>query len=110
MRTLWRNWLISVVAASMPACGDGGTGPDPAALAGTWRATKAELVSVGNPSTKVELVSQDMLSLNYAGGEWQFDMVLSGNTLTLSGADGEYDFNDDDVDDPAKVNLVLVRE
>lgn len=42
-------------------------------------------------------------------GDWQFDMSLSGDTLTLSGAHVEWDFNDDGVDDPALLNLVLVR-
>lgn len=38
-----------------------------------------------------------------------FDMVLSGNTLTLTGADTEYDFDLDGVDDDAELNLTLVR-
>jgi hypothetical protein len=146
MRTLTRTWLMAAAATTMVACGDdGGTGPDPETLVGSWRATKAELVSVANPATKVDLVaqgatvllvlteakaftltltvpgqpaevttgtwtsSQDLLSLNYSGGNWQFDLVLSGNTLTLSGANGEWDFNDDGIDDPVKVNLILAR-
>jgi hypothetical protein len=56
--------------------------------------------------------SSDVLTLNFAGGSgnWQFDMELSGTTLTLSGANGSYDFNDDDQDEEAKINLVLTRQ
>jgi hypothetical protein len=38
-----------------------------------------------------------------------FDFVLAGNTLTLTGADTEYDFDDDGVDDEAELNITLVR-
>ena len=41
--------------------------------------------------------------------ELQFEIALSGNTLTLSGADAEYDFDDDQQEEDAKMNLVLVR-
>jgi hypothetical protein len=56
--------------------------------------------------------SADVFTLNFTSGmsgTQQFDFSLSGNTLTLNGADAEFDFDDDDVDDPAKLNLVLVR-
>jgi hypothetical protein len=39
----------------------------------------------------------------------QFEVQLSGDTLRLSGADAEYDFDGDHVAEPAKLNLVLVR-
>ncbi|MGD2152406.1 MAG: lipocalin family protein [Gemmatimonadales bacterium] len=39
--------------------------------------------------------------------ELQFDVALSGNTLSLSGADAEYDFGGGPED--AKLNLELVR-
>ena len=42
-------------------------------------------------------------------GQFQFDYTLSGNTLTLTGADAEFDFNDDGIDDAAKLNITLVR-
>lgn len=57
--------------------------------------------------------SQDMISFNVNvgfSGTMEFDMALSGNTLTLTGADGEYDFNGDDVPEEAKLNLVLTRQ
>jgi len=37
----------------------------------------------------------------------QFDVALAGNTLTLTGADAEFDFGSGDED--AKLNLELVR-
>lgn len=54
--------------------------------------------------------SKDVLTLTDADGDMQFDMSLSGDTLTLTGADMDYDFNDDDVDEPAKLNITAVRE
>lgn len=40
---------------------------------------------------------------------WAWDVSLSGNTLTLTGADMEYDFNDDNVPEQADQNMVLIR-
>lgn len=57
-------------------------------------------------------VSSDVFTLNFTSGmsgTQQFDYSFSGNTLTLNGADSGYDFDDDDQDEPAKLNLVLVR-
>jgi hypothetical protein len=143
-----RRWLVGMAVGAGIACGgDGGTGPSPETLVGTWGATKAEFVSVASPSTKVDLVamsgtvqlvltaaktftltvtvpgapdevsagtwsSSDILSLTFTSGHagtMQFQLNLSGNTMTLSGADAEFDFNQDGVDEPAKLNLVLQR-
>jgi hypothetical protein len=54
--------------------------------------------------------SIDMLRLAYGYGSWECDMTLTGNSLSLGGADTDYDFNGDDVDEPAKWYLTLVRE
>ncbi|MFN8177903.1 MAG: lipocalin family protein [bacterium] len=40
---------------------------------------------------------------------WQFEITLAANKLTLTGADGEFDFNGDDVMEPAKMNLEFSR-
>ncbi len=55
--------------------------------------------------------SSDVLTMTMAGisGERQFDMNLSGNTITLSGANVDFDFNDDGIDEPAKLNMVLTK-
>jgi hypothetical protein len=53
----WRTkGLVTVLAGSLLSCGDG-TGPSTDDLAGTWLATKAEIVSVANPAVKVDLVA-----------------------------------------------------
>ncbi|HEX9894071.1 MAG TPA: hypothetical protein VGA78_09095 [Gemmatimonadales bacterium] len=58
--------------------------------------------------------SSEVFTIRHSEGgntiTWQFDWNLSGNTLTLSGADNELDFDGDDLGDPAKLNLVLVRQ
>jgi hypothetical protein len=116
---------------------------------GTWDATQAQIVSVANPSIKVDLVtlggtmelvlsggrtftltvsmpgqpvqqsagtwssSSDVLTLTYTSGHSgnsQFDMNLSGDTLTLTGANTDYDFDNDTVYEPAKMNLILARQ
>ena len=67
----------------------------------------------GEPSeteTGTWSASKDVLTLSDSDGEMQFDMSLSGNTLSLANADGEFDVNDDGIDDPVKINLTLVKE
>lgn len=43
-------------------------------------------------------------------GEWEFDIALDGNALTLLGGHAEYDFDDDGEPDSARFNLVLQRQ
>jgi len=38
-----------------------------------------------------------------------FEISLSGNTLTLHTEDAEFDFDEDGTDDPAQVDVTLVR-
>jgi hypothetical protein len=56
--------------------------------------------------------SSDTLTLSPAGMpfSWQFDMNLSGNTLTLTGGAVEFDFNADGAFEQARLNLTLVRQ
>jgi hypothetical protein len=68
-------------------------GDAPWTTAGTWQA------------------SSDVLTLNYTSGlsgTHQFDMMLSGNTLSLNGAHTEFEFVDE-VEEDALLNLVLSR-
>jgi hypothetical protein len=52
----------------------------------------------------------DVLTLNYSPtNQMQFGYTLAGDTLTLGGADGEFDFDDDGSDEAAKVNVTLIR-
>ena len=53
-----------------PSGGSGGSDPKPQGLSGTWKATRAELVSVTNSSVRVDIVAQGatlLLSLDSAG-------------------------------------------
>ena len=58
--------------------------------------------------------STDVLTMEFLEGQfdvtWEFDIVLSGNTLRLTGADAEYDFDDDGTEDAARLNLTLMRD
>jgi hypothetical protein len=54
--------------------------------------------------------STDVMTLKWTTpftGEWQFDMALSGGSLTLSGADAEYNIDGVGGDDPVKMNLTF---
>lgn len=55
--------------------------------------------------------SSDTLTTTQTGrsGNMQFDYALSGTTLTLSGADTDWDFNGDEVAEPAKLNITAAR-
>ncbi len=58
--------------------------------------------------------STDVLTMEFLEGQfdvtWEFDIVLSGNTLRLTGADAEFDFDDDGNEDAARLNLTLLRD
>jgi hypothetical protein len=61
--------------------------------------------------TATYTTSSDLMRVTPAGASWYWawDMALTGNTLRLTGADAEYDFNQDGTDDPAKWNLVMTK-
>lgn len=146
-----RTRTIALLAALAVAGGcksEGGTGPSPAQLTGTWEATKIEFTRVSNPSETVDVVptggtatlvlanggactftlvatggpdgvfsgtwsaSADELTLDVTGPffhtTWQFDMTLSANALTLSGADTDFTF--DIAPEAAKLGLELARQ
>lgn len=42
--------------------------------------------------------------------DWVFALDVDTDMLILTGADAEFDFDDDAIDDPADWNLTLVRE
>lgn len=56
-------------------------------------------------------LSTDMMTVTPSGMpfSWQFDVDYTGDELRMSGADVEFDYNDDDIDEPAKLNLVFTR-
>jgi hypothetical protein len=53
----------------------------------------------------------DTFTLKETGssGDWTFDMTIGNDVLTLTGANSEYDFNDDGSPEPAKWNIRLAR-
>ena len=75
-------------------------------------------LSVGVPGEPTEFAggvwsSTNVLLLTFDSGDiegtWRFDYVLNGDNLRLTGATAEYDFDGNEVDDPAILNLTLVR-
>jgi hypothetical protein len=44
-----------------------------------------------------------------AASGWSWDYTLSGGTLTLTGADSSWDFDDNQTQDDAKFNLTLTK-
>jgi Lipocalin-like domain len=68
--------LIFLSAAALLAaagCSDP-TGPDKDQMVGTWNATEAQFVSVANPGTSVDIITQ--------GGT--LSLVLSASTFTMT--------------------------
>lgn len=53
--------------------------------------------------------SVDVLTLTHGSGNTQFDMTVSGNTMTLRGAHGSFDVNGDDVDEDVTMNFTMTR-
>lgn len=50
------------------------------------------------------------LTVSAGGEELVFTVALSGNNLSLTGATVPFDFNGDDIDEPATADLALVRQ
>jgi hypothetical protein len=65
--------LAGLVALAVGGCKDS-TGHDAKSLIGTWRATKAEFVSVANSNTKVDIIAQGST----------LTLVLSSNAFVLT--------------------------
>jgi hypothetical protein len=75
-------------------------------------------LSVGIPGEPTEFAggtwsSTTVLTLVFDSGEiegtWRFDYVLAGDLLSLTGASAEYDFDGNDVEDAAILNMTMVR-
>jgi hypothetical protein len=150
-----RRWLAFVAAALLSTACGGGSAPSTESFAGTWSASKYELVNRASPSTSVELIGQGVSAalvlradktyqltttlpasmtppgqsgVQVATGTWsastdvltlrelaplshtyQFNFVMSGSTLTLTGGGSEWDFNDDGVQEDATLNVTAVK-
>ena len=66
----------------------------------------------GNVTTGTWSSSTDTLTMKPTtiSGQWQFDMALSGSTLTLTGGSVVFDFTDTGNPEEAKLNLTLTRQ
>lgn len=112
----WTVTKVEYVSVSQPVqtidlIAEGGTGTLVFNAAGTYVFT---LTPSGEPAqldTGDWELDGDIMSMwpNGTNFEMQFDVALSGDRLTLSGADTEYDFDGDHQEDEAKLNLALVR-
>ena len=69
---------------------------------------------IGNIGGSGHWSSTDVLTMEFLEGQfgvtWEFDISLTGVTLRLTGADAEYDFDDNGTEDAARLNLTLVRD
>jgi hypothetical protein len=65
-----------------------------------------------NVTTGTWTASRDTMSLTPSGmsWSWQFDMSQSGNSLTLNGANVEFDFAANGVKEQAKLYMTLARQ
>jgi len=73
-------------------------------------------LSVGVPGEPTEFAggtwsSTNVLTLSFDSGDiegtWRFNYILNGDDLSLTGADIEFDF--DDVEEAAVLNMTMVR-
>lgn len=78
---------------------------------GTYQMTTTIPGQADETLTGTWSASSDVLTTTQVGmsGNMQFNYTLSGSTLTMWGADSGWDFNGDDVDEPAKLNMTAVR-
>jgi len=81
---------------------------------GTYGATLVVPGSAPELTTGTWSVSSDVITIKETGssGDQQFNWSLSGNTLTISGANTDFDFDGGGprIDEPAKVSAILVRQ
>ncbi len=56
-------------------------------------------------------LSRDLMSLTPQGMpfSWEFDVALNNGVLSLRGAAVEFDFDDDDVPEAARLDMLLVK-
>jgi uncharacterized protein YdeI (BOF family) len=79
MRIVVATLVVAAILA--PACGGKGSPAAPTAqtLQGTWRATKAEFVSVASSSTRMDVVAQGAtVTMAFSGNNYTFTMTTSG--------------------------------
>ncbi|KPK79781.1 MAG: hypothetical protein AMS25_11390 [Gemmatimonas sp. SM23_52] len=112
----WTATKVEYVSVSQPVqtidlIAEGGTGTLAFSAAGTYLFTLEPIDTPGQVDTGAWELDGDILTMWPRGTnfEMRFDVVLSGNRLTLSGGDAQFDFDGDHEADDAKLYLVLVR-
>lgn len=78
---------------------------------GSYSATYTAVEEAPETTTGTWEASIDVLTTSQTGMSFstEYEFVLSGNTLTLTGGDVDYDWDGDDVDEPAELDLTMVR-
>jgi hypothetical protein len=90
----------------------GGAGTVTLAANGTYTATITFPGEAPAQATGTWSYTADTFTLRDAENafDWVFALEVGTDTLILTGADAEFDFDDDEIDDPADWNLTLVRD
>ena len=81
-----RYVLATLVLATVLslACGKNAVAPTPATLEGTWRAARAQFVSVAGSTRQVDIVAQGgAVTLALAGSNYTFTQTESGKPQTV---------------------------
>jgi hypothetical protein len=80
--------------------------------AGTYTERIVDPGQEGQTTTGTWSATQDIMTLKPTGVTWdiQFDMTLSGTTLTLNGGHVSFDVNGDGRDEETLANLTLVKQ
>lgn len=76
----------------------------------TWRAILTAPLTQPDTTSGTWTASLDVLTLQQTGqsGEQQFDFVLSGNTVTLTGASVDWDFGTGN--EPATLSITATKQ
>lgn len=79
---------------------------------GTYTQKITDPGQAGQTTTGTWTASKDVLTLKPTGrsGDTQFDMTVSGSTLTLNGGHVAFDLNDDGREEEALAYLTLARQ
>ncbi len=79
---------------------------------GTFTLKITDPGEAGNTMTGTWSASKEVLKVSPTGmtWSWEFDMTLSGNTLTLNNGGALYDVNGDGAGDEATLNMTLARQ
>jgi hypothetical protein len=78
---------------------------------GQYSATTTEPGFAPETATGTWSYTTDTFTLQETGssGDWTFDLNVGNDVLTLTGADAEFDFDDDGTPEPAEWNVTLER-